>query len=118
MLCEEGALDPRGLQALTSRFYYEAKRIKSLLIHNVKAQKHGLHVVTLWGAKERPSCMACGKTGFASRQMTWVALGCGKSQAMPLERLEAILATLKGQLQSNASLSQGLKTMLNTLKMM
>ena len=118
LTCEEGALDSRGLQALTSRFYYEQKRIKSLLIHNVKAQKQGLHVVNLWDAKERPCCIACGKTGFASRQMSWVGLGCRKSQAMPLERLDAILATLKGQLQSSSALSQRLKTLLATLKMM
>ena len=116
LILQEGALDPRGLQVLTSRAYYENEWIKKLLQHNSEATNRRLHVVGFWGPKERPSCIACGRTGFASRQMTWVVAGCKTSMAMKEDRLTAILAKLRGQLQRNEKHAAEVGVILRNLK--
>ena len=84
----------------------EKDRIERLLQHNKKIATKGGHFARLWGAKQRPTCIACGKTGYASRQFSWLGMECPKSQAIQGEELSATLAELSGQLARTQRISQ------------
>ena len=103
LVMSEGAFTKKGVQACTSRLYYEGKRVKALETRNQHAMTRRQHFAGLWGAKERPKCRICMKTGYASRQMGWMALRCGgwdlgeqarDIQVQTLKELQAHRATV------------------------
>ena len=106
LILEEGAVDPVGLQAITSALWCKKGRIERLLQHNKKIATQRGHFARLWSAKQRPTCIACGKVGYASRQFSWLGMVCPKAQAIQEEELSAILAELSGQLARTQRISQ------------
>ena len=68
--------------------------------HDQGAEGKRQHFADTWGAKGRPKCLACKRTGYASKQMSWMAMGCdGWGRISPGERqtLETTLVTLQAR---------------------
>ena len=100
LVLSEGAFTKKGVQACTSRLYYERKRIEALEGHNQHAMRKRQHFAGLWGAKERPKCRICGKVGYASRQLGWLTMECGGWSSVGAKEVRDITQQIEKDLRA------------------
>ena len=92
-----GAYTIKGIQTIHSSQYFVIRRLDALNRHNTNALDKHQHLTRSWGAKERPECVLCRQTGFATRQMSWVAMRCQAGHIRAKTLQAAILAEIAEQ---------------------